>query len=167
MAQKLQKYWHRLFKFSVLIKGFTGAWETVSGFLFLFLSKATLGGWFSLLVRNELVEDPNDRFINFMAHALQNLSSDTKTFAALYVLAHGLLNIFLVIQLYRNKYWAYLIIIWAMLISMPYQIYRISLHHSATLTAITIFDVFFIALAWREYKIHKYAVISSSTSSRR
>lgn len=160
MAQKLQKYWHKLFKYSVLIKGFTGAWETASGFLFLFLSKATLGGWFSLLVHNELVEDSNDRFINFLAYALQNLSSDAKTFAALYVLAHGLLNIFLVIQLYRNKYWAYLVIIWAMLISMPYQIYRISLHHSTILAVITIFDAFFIALAWREYKISKSAAIS-------
>jgi uncharacterized membrane protein len=160
MSQKLQKYWHKLFKFSVLIKGFTGVWETASGFLFLFLSKATLGGWLFLLVRNELVGDPNDRFINFLTYALQNLSNDAKIFAALYVLAHGLLNIFLVIQLYRNKHWAYLVIIWAMIISMPYEIYRISLHHSATLTAITIFDAFFILLAWREYKFHKSEIIS-------
>lgn len=164
MAQKLQKYWHKLFKFSVLIKGFTGAWEVVSGFLFLFLSKAALGGWFSFLVHKELVEDPNDRFINFLAYALQNLSSDAKTFAALYVLAHGLLNIFLVIQLYRNKYWAYLVIVWVMLVSMPYQIYRISLHHSFVLAVITIFDAFFIALAWREYKLCKSAAISLDTS---
>lgn len=167
MAKKLQKYWHRLFEFSVLTKGFTGVWETVSGFLFLFLNKTTLGGWFSLLVRNELVEDPDDKFINFLTHALQNLSSDAKTFAALYVLAHGLLNIFLVVQLYRNKHWAYLVIIWAMLISLPYEIYRISIHHSAILTTITIFDAFFIALAWREYKLRKFAVISSNISLRR
>lgn len=163
----VQKHWHKLFKFSVLIKGFTGTLGITSGLLFLFLNKTTLTGWFSLLVRNELLEDPNDRFINFLTYALQNISSDAKTFAALYVLAHGFLNIFLVVQLYRNKHWAYLVIIWVMLISMPYQIYRISIHHSIALIAITLFDAFFIILAWREYKIHKSATIFSNTSGRR
>ena len=160
----MQKYWHKLFQLGVLIKGFSGVWETISGFLFLFLSKATLSGWFYLLVYNELVEDPNDKFINFMALALQNLSNDTKVFAALYMLSHGLLNIFLVIQLYRNKHWAHLVIIWAMLISLPYEIYRISIHYSATLTAIAVFDAFFIVFTWREYKLNKPAAISSDTS---
>lgn len=163
----VQKHWHKLFKFSVLIKGFIGTLGITSGLLFLFLNKTTLTGWFSLLVRNELLEDPNDRFINFLTYALQNISSDAKTFAALYVLAHGFLNIFLVVQLYRNKHWAYLVIIWVMLISMPYQIYRISIHHSLALIAITLFDAFFIILAWREYKIHKSATIFSNTSLQR
>lgn len=159
-----QKYWHKLFEFGVLIKGFNGTWEIASGLLFLFLSKTTLSGWFYFLFRNELVEDSNDRFINSLTYALQNLSSDAKTFAALYLLIHGLLSIFLVIQLYRNKHWAYLVIIGVMLIFMPYQIYRISLHHSIVLTVITIFDAFFILLTWHEYKYYKSTPISSSTS---
>lgn len=151
-----RKFWHDLFEFGILIKGFNGAWETVSGLLVLFLSKATLSSWFSLLiVRNELLEDPHDKFINFLADALQNFSNNTKTFAALYILSHGLLNIFLVIHLRRDKHWAYLVTIGATVMFMLYQIYRISLHHSLILAVITIFDAFFIMLAWHEYKYHR------------
>ncbi len=151
----IQKYWHELFEFGVIIKGFNGVWETISGFLVLFLSKAILSNWLLIVTRNELLEDPHDRLINFLAHALQNFSNDTKTFAALYILAHGLLNIFLAVQLYRDRHWAYLVTIGTTLIFMFYQIYRINIHHSLILTAITIFDAFFIILAWHEYRYHR------------
>jgi len=150
-----QKYWHKLFEVGVFIKGFNGLWETISGFLVLFVNKATFNSWFYLIARNELLEDPNDSLMNFLAHALQNLSNDTKIFAAVYVLAHGVLNIFLAIQLYRDKHWAYLVTIGTALVFMIYQIYRIGIHHSILLTVITIFDALFVMLAWHEYKYHK------------
>jgi len=70
-------------------------------------------------------------------------------------LLHGLLNIFLAIQLYRDKHWVYLLAVGTMTLSVFYQIYRISIYHSLLLAAFTIFDIFFIALAWHEYKHHK------------
>lgn len=150
-----QKYWHKLFEAGVFIKGFNGVLEIISGFLVLFVSKAALTRLFSLVARDELLEDPHDRFISLLAHALQNFSLDTQVFAALYILAHGLLNVFLAIQLYRDRHWAYLVAIGTMLVFMSYQIYRISIHHSLILTAITIFDAFFIILAWHEYAYHR------------
>ncbi len=154
-----EKYWHELFEIGILLKGFNGLWETISGFLVLFVSKATFSTWFLLIAQNELLEDPHDKFINFVTHALQNFSGDTKIFAAIYILSHGILNIFLSIQLYRDRHWAYLVTIGAMAIFMVYQIHRITIHHSLVLTAITIFDVFFIILAWHEYKYHRDRVI--------
>jgi len=148
-------FWHELFEYGVFIKGLNGIWETVSGLLTLFLSKATFSKWFYLIARNELLEDPNDKFVNFLARALQNLSNNTKTFAALYILIHGLLNIFLAIQLYRDKHWAYPVTIGIMLIVALYQIQRISINHSLILTAITLLDLLFILLAWHEYKYHQ------------
>ncbi len=150
-----QKYWHELFGWGMLIKGFNGVWETISGILILLLSKATLSGWFFLLSHNELLEDRHDVVINFLANTLQNFSSDTKIFVALYLLVHGFLNIFLVIQLYRDKHWAYLVIIGTVVLSMGYQVYRISVFHSSFLMAITIFDVIFVVLAWHEYVYHR------------
>lgn len=155
MKLPISKYLHKLFELGVIIKCIDGAWETISGFLFLFLKKATMNIWFFSATRNELLEDPHDRLINLLAHSLQNFSRDTQIFAAIYILLHGFLNIFLAIQLYRRKYWAYLAAIIVMLIFMAYQIYRISVHHSLVLTVITIFDAFFIALTWYEYKSRK------------
>ncbi len=150
-----KNFWRELFKFGVLIKGFNGILETISGLLVLLLSKVTFSYWFYLISRNELLEDPNDRLINFLAQAFKNISSNTKMFAAIYILAHGLLNVFLAIQLFRKRLWAYLFTIGAVLIFMSYQVYRISVHHSVVLTAITIFDALFIILVWHEYKYHK------------
>ena len=152
LRSTIQKYWHLLFEFAVIIKGFNGVWETLSGFLVLFLNKTKLNNWFDILLHSELLEDPNDKFIAFLSHALQNFSADIKVFVASYMLVHGLLNIFLAIQLYRDKHWAYLFAIWTMLIFITYQIYRIVIHHSLILTALTIFDVVFVFLAWHEYK---------------
>ncbi len=149
-----EKYWHKFFELGVFLKGFNGIWEMISGLLILFFNKLTFSRWFYLLSRNELLEDPNDRFINFLAAGLQNLTSSAKTFAAIYVLFHGILNIFLAINLYRAKRWAYPVTIGLMLFFMTYQIYRIAIHHSLVLTAITVFDALFVILAWHEYKYH-------------
>jgi uncharacterized membrane protein len=151
----MNKHWHQLFELSIFLKGINGVWEVSSGVLVLFLSKITLETWFSIVTRYELLEDPNDVLINFLMSAFQNVSNNAQIFAAFYLLLHGLLNIFLTIQLYRNKSWAYLVTIGSVLLLMIYQIYRISIHHSLLLTAITIFDVFFIGLAWHEYKYHQ------------
>jgi uncharacterized membrane protein len=149
-----QKYWHELFEVGMTLKAFNGVWETVTGFLFLVLSKETLHKWFSRVFSNELLEDPHDKLIQFLTHTFQNVSSDTKTFAALYIFLHGILNIFLVVQLYRDKHWAYLVTIGSMVLFMIYQIHRISVHHSLFLTILTIFDALFIVLTWHEYKHH-------------
>lgn len=151
----MNKHWHKLFKLGIFLKGINGIWELSSGILALFLSKVTLETWFFIVTRYELLEDPNDVLINFFMSAFQNVSNSAKVFAAFYLLLHGFLNIFLAIQLYRDKRWAYLVTIGSTLILMIYQIYRISIHHSLLLTAITIFDVFFIGLAWHEYKYHQ------------
>lgn len=150
-----QKRWHELFELGVALKGFNGIWEAASGFLVLFVNKAIFSTWFYTIARSEILEDPNDKFVIFFSHLLQNLSSDVKTFAAVYLLAHGLLNIFLAIQLYRDKHWAYLVTIGVMLLFMVYQIYRIAVHHSIFLAALTVIDALFIVLAWHEYKHHR------------
>lgn len=157
-----QKYWHKLFELGVLLKGVNGIWETTSGLLFLFLSKATLENWLFVVTRYELLEDPHDHLMNFLVGAFHNVSRDAQLFAAVYLVMHGLLNIFLVVQLYRNKHWAYLVTIGCTLFFLVYQIYRISVHHSVLLMVITLFDVIFVGLAWNEYKHYKKKRISDN-----
>jgi uncharacterized membrane protein len=157
---KIKDWWHSLFEYAIVAKGFIGVWEIVSAFLILFVSKAEFSSLFSLIARSELLENPRDMFINFIAQNLQTLSLNTKIFIAIFILIHGLLDIFLVIQLYRNKIWAYLLAIAVMLIFIGYQIYRITLYHSPVLVVITIFDLFLVGLIWHEYKYQKNLVKS-------
>ncbi|MDO8620208.1 MAG: DUF2127 domain-containing protein [bacterium] len=149
-----QAYWHKLFAVGVLLKGLNSVWGTLGGFLILFLSKETLNRWFSVITQGEQVEDPSDKVIAFLAHALQNVSSSTQTFVAFYMLLHGILNIFLTIQLARDKHWAYLVTIGITTLFLLYQVYRISVHHSLVLLAVTLFDILFVFLTWHEYRHH-------------
>lgn len=155
MRDAFEHYWHSVFKFGVFIKGLNGIWETISGFSILLISKTTLSSWFYLLARKEIFEDPNDRFSNFVIQLLQTTSAGTKTFAAIYIIFHGFLNMFLAIQLYRDRHWAYLVTIGATVTFIIYQIHRVVVHHSIFLLALTIFDIFFVVLAWHEYKYHQ------------
>jgi len=96
---------HNLFEFGLALKGFNGLWQTVNGTIILLASKATLEQWFIALAYPELLGDSNDKVIAFIARTLLDSATSTKMFAALYILLHGLLNIFLAVQLYREKQW--------------------------------------------------------------
>lgn len=158
MRVAFEKYWHNLFEFGILLKAFNGVWETVTGLAVFFVSKTTLNGWIDLLAQKELLEDPNDYLINLSTHLLQLANGSAKFFAAAYILFHGLLNLFLAIQLYRKRMWAYVFTIWAIGLAVVYQIYRIFLHHSGVLIFLTILDIIFIALTWHEYLHQKKKV---------
>ena len=148
---KFEVVLYDIFEIGIVIKFFNGVWEVVSGFFILFLSKETINKLFHLLASKELLEDPNDFFIGFSSRFLGNLSHDTQIFIAVYILIHGFLNLFLAIQLYKDRIWAYFATITVMVIFIFYQVHRIILHHSAVLIAITIFDILFIILTWHEY----------------
>jgi uncharacterized membrane protein len=153
---KIERVLHQIFEFGIFIKAINGVWETLSGFFILFAGKETLSKLFYFLSNKELLEDPSDMFFSFLSGFLENLSHSTQVFISFYILIHGILNLFLVIQLYRDKIWAYLATITVMIIFIFYQIHRIILHHSIFLTAITVFDILFVILAWHEYNRKKY-----------
>jgi uncharacterized membrane protein len=156
---KFENVLHQIFEFGIFLKGFNGVWETTSGFFILFLSKETISKLFYWLADKEMFEYPRDFFINLSLKFLENLSHSTKTFIATYILIHGLLNLFLAIQLYRDKVWAYLATISITVVLIFYQVHRIILHHSPVLIVVTIFDILFTILTWHEYNRKKYAKI--------
>ena len=156
---KLEKYWHGLFELGILVRSFNGIWETICGVVILFFSKSVLSSFLFLLARGELLEDPNDRVIRYIANLLQDLSTNTKVFAAIYILGHGILNIFLGIQLYRNRLWSYVITIAVMIIFIGYQVYRINIHHSHALIVVTAFDFLFLILTVHEYRYQRSRLV--------
>lgn len=157
-----EKQWHKIFEFGILLKAINGTLELISSLVILFTSQATFLEVFLRLSRGELIKEPNDRFIAWVTFWLQHISSDTKTFAAIYILLHGIINIYLAIQLYREKIWAYKLAIGFILVFMFYQIYRITLTHSLVLMLITIWDVVFIGVIWHEYKRKSHLLLNKT-----
>ncbi len=152
---KLERLWHAIFEFGITLKAINGLWESIAGTLLLFVSRARFGRFFYFLARGEISENPHDAFVNLGTRILQNFSHGTKIFVGLYILIHGITNIFLAIQLYRNRLWAYLVTIVVMAIFMLYQVHRIFLYHSVLLSIVTVYDALFAILTWHEYRYQK------------
>lgn len=147
-----EKYWHAFFESGIFLKGFNGVWEMLVGTLFFTLDRNTLHNWYAIITTHELLQDPNDPFLRLLAHTFQNANAGTQKFAATYLLIHGCINIFLAIQLYRGRHWAYPATIGVLAVFFVYQIYRIALYHSLVLMIITAFDVVLAILIWHEYR---------------
>ena len=70
----------------------------------------------------------------------------------MYLLLHGITKIALVAALLRNQMWAYPWMIGFLLIFIGYQLYRIVLSPTFSLSVLTIFDAFIVWLTWREWR---------------
>jgi len=143
---------HRLFAASVLIKGVDGVLETIGGILFMFVDPKALNSLVIYLTAHELSEDPDDWFATKLRQVVHSLSSDSTLFVGLYLIAHGLVKIFLVAGLLRNKVWAYPAALWFLGIFILYQLYRFGHTHSLGLLALSAFDLFVAWLVWLEYR---------------
>jgi uncharacterized membrane protein len=142
----------KTFKIGLVLKGLDGVLEVVGGILLLFLSPTTIAHLVRVLTAHELSEDPHDLFARSLLHTATHLTHGTTLFGAIYLLSHGIAKVALVALVLRDKLWAYPWLIGLLLAFIVYQLYRITtVHFSAGLTALTIFDAILVWLTWREY----------------
>lgn len=145
-----EKNIHKVFVVSVVLKGLNSILEIIGGILFLFTGTFT-------------------NFIEYVLHAentLPFISSDAQYFGAFYLLSHGIVKVFLVINLLRNKLWAYPATIAVLIIFILYQLQKLWHGYSTFMLLLTLFDIFLIILTWHEYKLmekhHKHLNHKSS-----
>ena len=140
---------HQLFVLSVVLKGLIAAVQLVLGLFLLFTNSLT--EFILRLAENELFEDPND----FVATHIQSILAPThagQMFAALYLLSHGAVKVFLVAGLLRKKVWAYPASIAVLGLFILYQVLRWLQTHSIALVVLTFFDLLVVWLIWHEYR---------------
>jgi Predicted membrane protein len=142
----------RLFEIGIILKGLDGILETIGGLLLLAVTPATINRLAEWLTQHELSEDPNDFIASHLLGYAHGLTGSAVTFAAVYLLLHGIVKIVLVAALLRNQIWAYPWMIGFLLIFIVYQLYRIVLSPTFGLTALTIFDAIIVWLTWREWR---------------
>lgn len=142
----------RTFEIGIILKGLDGAAETIGGLLLLVVSPAQINRIVARLTQHELSEDPHDWIAGHLLRYTHGLTGAAVTFAAIYLLAHGLVKVVLVAALLREQRWAYPSIIVVLLAFIGYQLYRIALRPSAGLIALTVFDAAVTALTWREWR---------------
>ena len=142
----------RTFKVAIVLKGLDGALETIGGIVLLFVQPETLDQLAHSLTQHELSQDPHDYLATHLLHATGHLTRGATLFAALYLLSHGLAKLVLVVEILRDRLWAYPGMIGLLLAFIAYQLYRLALRITVGLTLLTLFDAFVVWLTWREYQ---------------
>lgn len=141
-----------LFRVSVLLKGFDGALEIVGGIALWVVSPGLIVRVVGLLTQDEIAEDPHDIVANYLRHASGHFSLLSEHFMAIYLLGHGLVKIFVVVALLRNKLWAYPVAISVFGGFVVYQVYRFALTRSVGMIVLTVIDIIVIWFIWQEYR---------------
>jgi uncharacterized membrane protein len=153
MTAFTEKRIHAAFEIGVVLKGLNGLAELVGGTILYFTSLDLIRGIVTWLVHSELIEDPHDRIANYVLHAAEGVSVGGKTFAAFYLLTHGVVKLILVAGLLRNRPWAYPASLAVLGLFIAYQLYRLSFAFSVGLVLLTVFDAVIIVLIWHEYRL--------------
>jgi uncharacterized membrane protein len=147
----------RLYRIGIWIKGIDGALEMAGGLSLFFISQTKLGQLVTFLTRRELAEDPRDWIAGHVRDAVNQLSPSTKLFASVYLIGHGVVKLFLMIELLRQRTWSYAYAIAFLSLFVGYQVYRLSLQFSLALLLVSVLDAAIILLVWREYRHVGYA----------
>jgi uncharacterized membrane protein len=157
MDKQRKAFFHTVFRISILLKGIGGLLELISGFLLFFSSLGSLSRAVINFFSRELIEDRTDIIANLLIGLVQNFSSDTKAFIALYLVIDGLINVGLVVALWRKKQWAYPAAMVALSLFIVYQVYKLFLSFSYYLLFLTLIDIIIILLLRFEYKRRRSA----------
>jgi uncharacterized membrane protein len=147
----------RTFEIGIILKGLDGLLELIGGALLLAVSPATINRIVGALTQHELSEDPRDFVATHLLRVSHGLTGPAVGFAAAYLLLHGIVKVVLVLALLRNKLWAYPWTIAFLAAFIGYQLYRIALHPTLGLIALTILDAIIVWLTWREYQKQRTA----------
>src|SRR5205085_9305329 len=79
----------------------------------------------NLLTQEELVQDPRDAIANYILRSAHSLSIDQKSAAAFFLLSHGIVKLFLIAAVLRNKPWAYPALMTALGLLISFEGYKV------------------------------------------
>jgi len=143
------------FEIVLIVKGLDGILEIIGGLLLLAVSRAQMGAWVVALTQHELAEDPHDLIATHLLSLEGHLSGGSQTFAALYLLSHGVVKVVLVAAVLKDKLWAYPWMIAFLLAFIGYQGYLLAVNPTLGVALLTVFDVFMVWLTYREFGKHR------------
>lgn len=144
-----EKGLHEAFLISIVVKGLLALAETILGLMLLFSSNVVL--FVLSLAQDYLIDDPEGFFATHFQRFLSP-SHDLQVFGGLYLLSHGVVKVFLVAGLLRNKLWAYPASLAVFSLFILYQIVKWLSIHSGWLLVLTIVDIVVMWLIWHEYR---------------
>ena len=136
-GERMRSKIHDAFQIGVVLKGLIGLLELIGGSLLLVFPPSAIREFIVHLSHNPGIA--------------QHISLQDERFAAMYLLAHGVVKGVLVYALLRESLWAFPLAIGVFAAFGVYQIYRYVVEPSTWLIALTVLDVAVILLALAEW----------------
>lgn len=146
--------YHFFFKIGVWLKAIITVGELVAGTLLAFFSYANLYKIISFLADDGLTENPRNFIWDYVARSFQNFTATPQAIWVFIFLSHGLVKIFLVGGLLRDRLWSYPASAIIFMLFVFYQIYQYAFTPSIFLIIVSAFDLVLIGLILHEYS-HK------------
>ena len=152
MSQKSIKDSSAFFRFSMWWRIFYGSLRLVFGAVLL----QAVGSPFSVLLHrvmgHELVEDPSDVLFFAVSFIVNHQHLYITYFLAFYFIFWGFLDIFLSVNLLKDKLWAFPVSLYLITFFVIYEFFRYFHTHSIMLLVVIVIDIFVFWLIHKEYR---------------
>ena len=142
----------KTYEIGIIIKGIDGTLELIGGILVLTLSPGTILNITHFFSQEVLSGDKYNFIANSIEKTGHHLASGETTFAALFLLTHGLVKVVLVACLLLNKLWAYPWALGVLSLFLIYQIYLLVTKPTFGMAFLSVLDAIIIFLVWREWQ---------------
>lgn len=150
--QSAPKKSERLFKVAIALKGIDGGVQFVGALILAFIPSSAITGFAQAVITRDLLGDPNGTLARHLQTAADNFAGGgTKTFAVVYLLAHGVIKLALVVALAKKIVPAYPVAAVVLLAFVVYELFRAAHTHSIALPFFAALDLIIIVLVLREY----------------
>ncbi len=156
-----EKTYRLLFFVGIAAKAVIAIGELAFGLAFSFFSYETLHGFAFALSGGELAESPRDLIWELVARGFHGFSTTPQAVWAFIFLSHGIVKIFLLTALWRNKLWAFPVSAVVFTLFIIYQLYQVSVTPSIILWAINVIDIAVVLLIIHEYRYRRRKIAAA------
>jgi uncharacterized membrane protein len=142
---------HALFEATLLLKGILASLELLSGLGLWLIGNDQVIRFANWMTVHEVAESPHDPLVRWSVNALDGFSVERQHFFAIYLCAHGLLKLTLVILLARRVRWAFPVGMIMLAGFVVWQLNQWAHSPDIFLILISALDSLMIWLIWREW----------------
>jgi uncharacterized membrane protein len=162
MNDRGKKTIYELFWLSILVKALGSAGEMIAGIAVALVPSTFVLHMALLLSQGDVDGDADDFLARGLSSAAHSFAISNGVLIGAYLFVRGLVQLLLVLALFKNKLWAYPLLLLVLFIFICTQVYEIYLSHSIATGVITVIDLITMYLVWREYTIVRRTIVTAN-----
>jgi uncharacterized membrane protein len=148
---------HRAYQAAIAIKGLDGAVEFVAGLIIALVGSQRVYHFAIWATAPEIARHPDSHAVHAIRHGAYNFAQHSHKFAIIYLLAHGLLKIGLVVNLFIEHMWIFPTSAVVLLGFITFMAVKLVAHWSPWLFAFALFDTVTLVLVLNEWRVRAKA----------